>query len=91
MDNVKLYGAARCHKTQHYMQYLQNRDVAFIFLDVEKNEDAAEELRNLYTTKRLNFPTLLIKGKKLRNPYDSDLEKWLIKKGIINENIKNYS
>lgn len=87
MDNIKLYGVARCHKTQHYIQYLKNHQVAFTFLDVEGDKKNAEELRKLFITKRLNFPTLLVKGKKLRNPYDSELEKCLIKKGLLNENV----
>lgn len=78
---IKLYGAARCHKTRYYQGLLREKGLNFVFLDVEENEAAADELRALYTTGRLNFPTLLIDGKKLRNPRLLDLEKWLSKKG----------
>lgn len=76
---IKLYGADRCHKTQYYIQFLKNRKLTFDFLDVEKNEQFAQELRNLYENKRLNFPTITIGSKKLRNPSDKELIKWLNK------------
>ncbi|EPR73935.1 hypothetical protein ADIWIN_1105 [Winogradskyella psychrotolerans RS-3] len=49
----------------------------YSFLDVDINEDYAEELRNLYTTKKLNFPTITLGTKKLRNPPDAELNKWI--------------
>jgi arsenate reductase-like glutaredoxin family protein len=80
--DLRLYGAARCHKTQFYLEFLKSKDLEFQFLDVEENQQAAEELRSLYNTGKLNFPTILLKGKKLRNPTIPELEKWLIKKDI---------
>lgn len=80
--NIRLYGAARCHKTQFYITYFQNKNLDFTFLDVEKSEEAAAELRSLYENRKLNFPTILIKDKKLRNPRTEEIEKWLIKKEI---------
>ncbi|MGB0892183.1 MAG: glutaredoxin family protein [Flavobacteriaceae bacterium] len=77
--NIKLYGAQRCHKTQYYQTFLKTRNLDYAFLDVEQNENFAEELRNLYKNRRLNFPTITIGKKKLRNPSDRDLEKWLTK------------
>ena len=77
--DIRVYGAARCHKTQYYLNFLKERNLAFTFLDVEKNEAFSNELSSLYQTGRLNFPTLMIKGKKLRNPRDKDLKKWLDK------------
>ncbi len=62
--------------------FLKKNNLDFVFYDVEKEEAAALELRSLYTTGKLNFPTILIKDKKLRNPRISDLKKWLIKKGF---------
>ena len=76
---IKLYGAARCHKTQHYQEYLQERNLEYEFLDVEKNESHAEELRSLYINGKLNFPTITIDTKKLRNPSDEELSKWILK------------
>lgn len=80
---IKLYGANRCHKTQYYIQFLKDRNLNFDFLDVEKNEQFAQELRNLYENKKLNFPTITINNKKLRNPTDKELIKWLEKNNIL--------
>lgn len=76
---IKLYGAAQCHKTQHYQKFLQDSGLDYSFLDVVTNEDNAKELRNLYTNKNLNFPTITLRSKKLRNPSDSELTKWIEK------------
>ena len=45
---IKVYGADRCHKTQHYLRFLKEQNEEFQFLDVEKNEEFATELRSLY-------------------------------------------
>jgi len=79
IPKIKLYGANRCHKTNYYIQYLKNFGVSFEFLDVEINEEHAKELRGLYENGKLNFPTITIGNKKLRNPNDKELEKWLNK------------
>ncbi|WP_298520074.1 glutaredoxin family protein [uncultured Kordia sp.] len=76
---VKLYGAARCHKTNYYKELLTAKAISFQFLDVEENEAHAEALRNLYENKKLNFPTITIGTKKLRNPREAELDKWLQK------------
>lgn len=76
IPKVKLYGAEGCHKTRYYQLLLANRNLPFEFLDVEANEDHAAELRGLYETGRLNFPTITIGDKKLRNPTKEELDKW---------------
>ena len=78
---IRLFGAERCHKTRFYADFLRQQELDFSFHDVEVDEAAAQELRSLYTTGKLNFPTILIDGKKLRNPSLTELEKWLQKKG----------
>lgn len=79
MPQIKLYGANRCHKTQYYKQYFEDLNLKYLFLDVELNKAFAEELRSLYENRKLNFPTITIGEKKLRNPSDSDLNKWIEK------------
>ena len=81
--NIRVYGTARCHKTQFYMDFFRTKNLPFTFLDVEENEDFAEELRGLYENQKLNFPTILLNNKKLRNPRTAELEKWLIKKELL--------
>ncbi|MFT4849938.1 MAG: arsenate reductase-like glutaredoxin family protein [Sediminicola sp.] len=76
---IKLYGAAGCHKSNYYRMLLDRTNLPYEFLDVENNTSHAEELRSLYENRRLNFPTITIGKKKLRNPYKEELEKWLNK------------
>ncbi|WP_299556903.1 glutaredoxin domain-containing protein [Seonamhaeicola sp.] len=77
--DIKLYGAERCHKTRYYKTFLETRNLNYMFLDVETDPIAAKELRSLYTNGKLNFPTITIDNKKLRNPSDKDLDKWINK------------
>ena len=79
IPKIKLYGSETCHKTQYYKALLGKKGMEYTFLDVVKNERFANELKGLYTSGRLNFPTLTIGKKKLRNPSDSQLNKWIEK------------
>ena len=74
---IKLYGAERCHKTQFYIKALNETGLQYEFLDVEINKNHAVELRGLYLNRKLNFPTITIGPKKLRNPSIEMLKKWL--------------
>ena len=74
---IKLFGTERCHKSQYYKTFLKTRNLDYAFLDVEQNENFAEELRNLYENRKLNFPTITINDKKLRNPSNKELQKWI--------------
>ena len=74
---IKLYGTARCHKTIYYKDILKRKNVEHLFLDVEKHEHFAEELRALYENRKLNFPTITIGNKCLRNPSEIELNKWI--------------
>ncbi len=76
---IRLYGTERCHKTQYYKSLLNELNLNFDVFDVEKNETHAEALRKLYTNGKLNFPTITIGDKKLRNPSKAELKKWIEK------------
>ena len=79
IPKIKLYGADGCHKTNYYKSILDEIGLQYTFLDVEVNEDHAKELRGLYENEKLNFPTITIGKKKLRNPYKEDIIKWMNK------------
>ncbi len=79
LPTIKLYGAEGCHKSNYYKILLDKKTLPYLFLDVEQNQDYANELRDLYENRRLNFPTITIVNKKLRNPDKEVLEKWLRK------------
>lgn len=76
---IKLYGSKSCHKSDYYKTFLETRNLNYVFLDVIDSELNAEELRNLYENRKLNFPTLQLGKKKLRNPSDYELDKWINK------------
>lgn len=76
---IKLYGTERCHKTKCYQDFFKQENLKYTFLDVEENAAFADELRGLYANRKLNFPTITIRDKKLRNPLDKDLIKWIEK------------
>ncbi|SDS01835.1 hypothetical protein SAMN04515667_1221 [Formosa sp. Hel1_31_208] len=79
IPKIKLFGTGHCHKTQFYLDVLETTRLPYEFLDVELHKDHAAELRGLYANNKLNFPTILIGSKKLRNPNKAELEKWLNK------------
>jgi predicted GNAT family acetyltransferase/glutaredoxin len=79
IPKIKLYGGDGCHKTHYYRLVLDEIGVPYQFFDVEANKDHAKELRGLYENGKLNFPTITIGSKKLRNPYNEDLKKWINK------------
>ena len=79
IPTIKLYGAEGCHKTHYYQLLLDDIGLPYKFLDVEQDKTHAEELRGLYENRKLNFPTIMIGKKKLRNPYKEELIKWINK------------
>jgi len=74
---IKLYGTERCHKTKYYQLFLERNNIEYTFFDVENNENFAEDLRNLYSNRKLNFPTFLVGDKRLRNTSEKELNKYL--------------
>ena len=79
IPKIKLYGADGCHKTNYYKLVLDEIGLPYEVLDVEANEEHAKELRGLYENGKLNFPTITIGSKKLRNPSKEDIIKWMNK------------
>ena len=75
--NIRLYGAARYHKTQYYMEFMDGQSVPYVFRDVEAHKEYAQELRALCENGKLNFPTLLVGEKRLRNPSEKEMLKWI--------------
>ena len=82
---IKLYGNAACHKTKYYKDLLNKTNLPYLFLDVVQDKIAAEALKALYTSGKLNFPTITIGAKKLRNPNEVELKKWLNKLTVLGE------
>lgn len=76
---IILYGTERCHKTRYYLKWFKDQGLRTVFRDVEQNPQFESELRGMYKNGKLNFPTILIGAKKLRNPAEYELNKWLKK------------
>ncbi|MDE9451921.1 N-acetyltransferase [Aliiroseovarius sp. Z3] len=76
MHDVTLFGEVRCPKTRFYQAALDERGVAYEMAEVDKDADAATRLTEL-TGSPTKFPTFEIKGRKVRNPKLSDLDKEL--------------
>ncbi len=76
---IKIYGTKRCHKTKYHKSFFETSNINYAFYDIEENNTHAKEFRNLYTNRKLNFPTIIVGSKKLRNPSEKDLNKWLSK------------
>jgi ribosomal protein S18 acetylase RimI-like enzyme len=81
--HVKLYGSNECHKTLAYKRHLEELGVDHKFLDVQVDAVAAEDLRSYYADRRLNYPTIAIGERRLRNPPLLELEKELRRSGVL--------
>ena len=84
---VRVYGTKRCHKSRFYEDALAEREVDYCLRDVEADPDAAEELKLLFPNGALNFPTLLIQGKRVRNPSERDLDRALAHAGLYDPGV----
>lgn len=81
MPDITLFGEVRCHKTRFYQAALEERGLTYELAEVDKDPCAAERLTAL-TGSADKFPTFEIKGRKVRNPKLSDLDKELARAGL---------
>lgn len=81
-NQIVLYGSSTCYKTNALLRFLQEIDRPFLFFDVEKDPEKAQELRNMYFFKRLIYPTLLVDDKKMKEPAFFEVELLLRKKNM---------
>ncbi|WKN42190.1 glutaredoxin family protein [Tunicatimonas pelagia] len=77
-----LYGADWCLKTSGFRNFLQREWVDFTYHDVEKNEEAAQRVRDHYDG-QLKFPVLEIDDVWLKNPGMGELRDVLKQKKLI--------
>ncbi|MGB5189773.1 glutaredoxin family protein, partial [Robiginitalea sp.] len=59
------------------MEFMDGQSVPYVFRDVEAHEEYAQELRALCENGKLNFPTLMVGEKCLRNPSEKEVRKWI--------------
>ena len=75
-DSIKVYGAEWCPKTALIKNFLQSEWVDFEYLNPETDEQAKQDLMDLYDGK-VKFPTVTRAGKHVKNPSISELRKFV--------------
>lgn len=79
---VKVYGTDRCAETQRTLKQLSGFGVAFEYVDIDKDERAAEWVR-AKNQGRLRTPTLDVSGQILSAPDEEELESVLRERGFM--------
>jgi hypothetical protein len=85
-DDITLFGEVRCVKTHIYQAALDQRGITYEMAEVDKDVDAATRLAAIAGCAD-KFPTLEIKGKKLRNPSLPDLDKALARADLYDPSL----
>ena len=81
MDKVKVYGANWCEDTKRTRALLDNLDVNYDYVDIEKDEQAARWVKEQNNGKERK-PTVKIGERVLCVPDDAELEGALREKGL---------
>ncbi len=79
---VKVYGADWCGDTRHTREVLDRLGVAYEYIDVERDERAAEWVRGQNGGKERK-PTLDVAGQILSTPTDHELTAALRERGMM--------
>ncbi len=79
---VKVYGADWCGDTQHTLKHLQSLGVAFDYINIEENEQAAAWVKE-HNEGKERKPTLDISGQVLSVPSDRELDSALREMGYM--------
>lgn len=82
MMEVKVYGADWCEDTRQARAYLDGLGVAYQYIDIDKDERAAEWVRQQNGGKERK-PTLDVAGQVLSVPSEHDLVGALREKGLM--------
>lgn len=82
MTQITLYSRDGCHRTGQILNELNRHGVDYRYANVEINPEARDELIAL-TGSAEKFPTIVIAGRKIRNPSGKDLECELARAGLI--------
>jgi mycoredoxin len=82
MLTVKVYGADWCGDTQRTREFLDNLGVAYEYVDVEQDAEAAAWVRE-HNGGKERKPTLDVAGQVLSEPSDNELTQTLREKGLM--------
>jgi mycoredoxin len=81
MAGVKVYGADWCGDTQQALQHLDKLGVLYDYIDVEKDHNASEWVKQQNGGKERK-PTIDVNGNILTVPSASELDKALRESGV---------
>jgi glutaredoxin len=70
---IKVYGADWCGDTKRTLRYLDNLNVDYDYIDLEKDESGSEWVKSQNNGKELK-PTLLVGSRVLSVPSESELK-----------------
>ena len=82
MSQVKVYGADWCSMTQQTLSYLDEKNVPYDYVNIEKDDRAREWVKRQNEGKERK-PTLDVGGEILSEPSDSELESVLRRKHVV--------
>ena len=85
MDKVKVYGADWCGDSKRTLRQLDALGVAYDYVDIEQDEQAARWVREQNDGKERK-PTVKLGGQILSTPSDEELETALRENGLIKQN-----
>jgi mycoredoxin len=79
---VKVYGSDTCGDTQHTRAYLDRLGVAYEYVNIEEDAEAAEWVRS-HNDGRERKPTVDVAGQLLSVPTDHELTAALRERGMM--------
>lgn len=82
MEKVKVYGADWCEDTQHTRKVLERLGVAYDYINIEQDEQAANWVKEQNDGKERK-PTLKLGERVLSTPSDEELKSALSEEGMI--------
>jgi mycoredoxin len=82
MTKVKVYGADWCGDTHRTLKHLDNLGVAYDYIDIEQDEQAAQWVREQNQGKERK-PTVKFGERILSVPTDEELESALSQEGLV--------
>ena len=82
MNKVEVYGADWCADTQQTLKHLDSLGVAYDYVDLEQNEEAARWVRQQNEGKERK-PTVKVGAQILSAPSERELENLLREQGVI--------
>ena len=82
MEKIKVYGADWCGDTVRTLEQLDNLGVAYDYVDIEEDEQAAQWVREQNDGKERK-PTVKLGTQILSVPSDAELETALRESGLV--------